>query len=737
MHADARIAIATEEGLRALEAAGPLLGPTVTPLGKAEAQLLATLRDAGEHGLPVTKILRPPAGKRVAAPLAVLARLEAAGLARTTWEESDGEGRTETWLRRTDLMREGANEEELQRILGRSKQRRVLLDELERRRDDGDGWVALGELRGPLPRVRDLLPPLVGAKLVELDERPRALDPFAAGLPEPTLPQAPTRDQSTALQDLRAAVDAGAYRCALLQGITGSGKTEVYLQLIADVRARGQGAIVLVPEIALTPQLADRFRARFGDEVAVLHSGLTPRQRLDAWQQIRRGLRPIVIGARSAVFAPVPRIGAIVVDEEHDASFKQEEGVRYHARDVALVRARSLGAVAVLGSATPSLESWAHARSGRYTWLRLRERPTPRPLPSVEIVPLSVHRADPQSLLTARLRQAIVETVGQGEQAILFLNRRGFTTTLVCGGCGAFQHCPDCSAPSMTYHLGRHRLMCHLCGHIEATPDRCSNCGASELVHAGVGTERVELALQRDLAGIRVLRLDRDSSRGRALVETLARFRNREADVLVGTQMLSKGHDFPGVTLVGILQGDQGLALPDPRAAERTFQLLTQVAGRAGRGDRAGRVLVQAWAIEHPAIRCAQQHDHDGFAQLELEQRERLGNPPCGHLALVRVQGLEPRAVEARAREIGRFLAARVAAVRSKHAGESIAELLGPVPSPIERIDRRTRWQMLVRTRQRPPLRWILGELRPELGPRDSGARQTIAAADIDPQSML
>jgi primosomal protein N' (replication factor Y) len=348
-----------------------------------------------------------------------------------------------------------------------------------------------------------------------------------------------------------------------------------------------------------------------------------------------------------------------------------------------------------------------------------------------------VHRADPETLLTGKLRQAIAETAGQGEQVILFLNRRGFTTTLVCGGCGTFQHCPDCSAPSMTYHLGRHRLMCHLCGHIEATPDRCTNCGATELVHAGVGTERVELALQRDLAGIRVLRLDRDATRGRALVDTLSRFRRGEADVLVGTQMLSKGHDFPGVTLVGILQGDQGLALPDPRAAERTFQLLTQVSGRAGRGDRAGRVMVQAWAVEHPAIRFAQAHDHDAFARHELEQRERLGNPPCGHLALVRVQGLDVGAVEARARALGRWLGDATAEVRSKHGGEPIAELLGPVPSPIERIDRRTRWQMLLRTRQRAALRWLLRSLRPKLGAQDSGARQTMATVDVDPQSML
>jgi primosomal protein N' (replication factor Y) len=522
---------------------------------------------------------------------------------------------------------------------------------------------------------------------------------------------------------------------ALLFGITGSGKTEVYLRLIAGVREAGGGAIVLVPEIALTPQLADRFRARFGDEVAVLHSGLTPQQRLDAAAHIRAGQRPIVIGARSAVFAPVPDLRVIVVDEEHDASFKQDEGVRYNARDVALVRARSLDAVVVLGSATPSLESWQGVREGRLGLWSLTTRPTPRPLPEVEIVNLKEHLPDHQTLLSAKLRSRLVETVAAGEQAILFLNRRGYTTAVSCKTCGSFQQCPDCSSPSMTYHLKRNRLMCHLCGHIEGAPKQCRSCGSSELEHGAAGTERIEVAIAADLPGVRVARLDRDTSRGKALLELLDKFRRHEADVLIGTQMLSKGHDFPGVTLVGVLRADQGLALPDFRATERVFQLLTQVAGRAGRGDRPGRVVIQTWAPEHPAIAYARTHDFEGFAAHELEARVRSGNPPIGYLALVRISGEDKSAVVTRAAQIG--TRARDLAERVRAGGQVDLQVLGPVDSPIERVNRRFRMQMLVRASGRAGLRWLLRHLRRELGQVGHGRVATSARVDVDPYSLL
>lgn len=751
-NADALLSRLTELGVAALSSDGPLLTGQLDTPTPMQRRVLEAVASAKGSGFPVARLtrLRP----RVVGALAVLASCEESGWCVTEWSDPEGGGpRTESHYRRTDLLRgAGTSEAQIRQVVGRSKQRRAILDLLENRTtgpvDDDGGWVSLSELRAPFSRARQLLQPLVDASLVAVVERPRRSDPFDSVGSAPAEPQDPTADQAAALAQLGIDLETGEFSSALLHGITGSGKTEVYLQLIARARARGQGAIVLVPEIALTPQLAERFAARFGEEVAVLHSALTPRQRLDVWQYIVQGDKPIVIGARSAVFAPVPRLAVIVVDEEHDGSFKQEDGVRYHARDVALVRARNAKALVVLGSATPSLETYERAREGRHRMLQLRTRPTPRPLPDVELVPLSVHRPDPASLLTAHLTRAIRRTVEAGEQAILFLNRRGFATSLTCTDCGSMQRCPDCSAPSMTYHLSRSRLLCHLCGHIETAPDACTECGSSALEHGGVGTERVELALTAALPNVRVLRLDRDAARGRQLLSTLSRFRRGEADVLVGTQMLSKGHDFPGVTLVGILQGDHGLAMPDPRAAERTFQLLTQVAGRAGRGERPGRVFIQAWTVDHPAIAFAAKHDFAGFAADELARRRGLANPPFGHLALVRVSGLDEARVRQRAAVLGRWLAGAVGVVMAGHpppeASEPDAEeaapmlaVLGPVPSPIERINRRVRHQILLRAMRRGPLRWLLTELRPHLGIQGTGARQTLAMVDVDPQSLL
>ena len=737
--ADVRKASLTKAGEAALASAREFVltpqggGPYVPSV--AEQRVLAALATAPRQELAVERLtsLKP----RINGVLRILGELATRELCTIRWDDGADDGaRVETHYRRTDYLREGAGgETKIQEIVGRSKQRRALLDMLETA--PPGAWLPAGELRGPFPRLRELIGGLLESGLVVAEERLRALDPFAAETHESSTPQAPTSDQERALASLIADMDAGSFAVSLLHGVTGSGKTEVYLQLIAEARRRGGGAIVLVPEIALTPQLSDRFRARFGDTVAVLHSGLTPRQRLDAWQQIRMGLRPIVIGARSAVFAPVANLKVIVVDEEHDASFKQEEGVRYNARDVALVRARDEKALAVLGSATPALETYEQARAGRYRWLRLDTRPTPRPLPQVEMVPLAVHRPDPDTLLTARMKAALTETVEAGEQAILFLNRRGFATTLVCGECGALHQCPDCSAPSMTYHLQRNRLMCHLCGHIEAPPERCRTCGQGEMLHGSAGTERVELAVSKEIPRARVLRLDRDTSRGKGLSETLTRFRNHEADLLVGTQMLSKGHDFPGVTLVGILQADHGLGMPDLRAAERTFQLLTQVSGRAGRGEKAGRVLMQAYSVSHPAVAMAAQHDFAGFAAWELEKRQQLGNPPFGFLALLRISGADEVAVRRRAEQIGAFVRACVEGAARQQEGRAPLALLGPVPSPIERVNRKIRWQLLIRASARPPLRWLLKQLRPQLGLDGSGDFKTSAVMDVDPQTLL
>lgn len=752
MGADPRRVKLSEAGAAALDrASSPLLARSASDaddsdegdpaagaatLETHDRRLLAQVHGAGAKPLAIAKLLGlvKKGELAISSPLARLARLAEAGLVEIEAGAAEAKrARTELHLRRTHRLRGGSRDEPaIAAAVGRSKQRRAVLDYLEVQ--SPGTWTPISELRGPFPRVRKLLGPLLDAGLVVGEQRLRELDPFAA-MPTRDEPPVLSAEQQVALAGLRERLDSGCFHAALLHGITGSGKTEIYLHLIAAARERGGGAIVLVPEIALTPQLAERFRARFGDAVAVLHSGLTPQQRLDAQGHIRAGRRPIVIGARSAIFAPVPGLEVIVIDEEHDASFKQDDGVRYNARDVALVRARSLDALVVLGSATPSLESWQGAHEGRLGLWSLTTRPTPRPLPEVEIINLKQHLPDAETLLSARLRECLLATVAAGEQAILFLNRRGFTTAIGCATCGSFQACPDCSASSMTYHLSRNRLMCHLCGHIEAAPQRCRACGSADLEHGAAGTERVEIAIAGDLPGVRVARLDRDTSRGKALLEVLDRFRRREADVLIGTQMLTKGHDFPGVTLVGVLRADQGLALPDFRATERVFQLLMQVAGRAGRGDRPGQVLIQTWAPDRPAIIHAKNHDYASFAAEELDNRRKHDNPPIGYLALVRITGEQRERVDARAQAIAEL--ARMLAERVARGGQARVEILGPADSPIERINRRLRMQILVRSGRRGALRWVLGHLRHELGTRGHGRTATSARVDVDPYSLM
>jgi primosomal protein N' (replication factor Y) len=480
---------------------------------------------------------------------------------------------------------------------------------------------------------------------------------------------------------------------------------------------------VLVPEIALTPQLAARFRARFGDEVVVLHSGMSGADRLAGWRRLRDGTAHIALGARSAVFAPVADLGVVVVDEEHDPSFKQEEGVRYHARDVALVRARRAGAVCVLGSATPSLESYHGARSGRYRLLELHARAHARPLPEVELVDLRTWQPDAETLLTAPLAAALEQTLAAGEQAILFLNRRGFATFVVCVGCGHAFRCPRCSV-SLTYHRAGDRLRCHYCAHHERVPTACPKCQASATIKRfGLGTEKIEEAIAARYPRARVARLDRDTAAGRGLEDVLGRFGRREIDVLVGTQMVTKGHDFPGVTLVGVLLADGALSLPDFRAAERTFQLLTQVAGRAGRGDRPGRVVIQTYSPTHHAVTCAGTHDYSGFFAAETAVRAELVYPPHGRLVAVRLDG--PR--ENDVRDAARLLASRAASLGSD------VSVLGPAEAPLARLKGRTRWHVWLKHPDRPTLRSFARALVADLEP----PRDVRVTVDVDPVSAM
>jgi primosomal protein N' (replication factor Y) (superfamily II helicase) len=496
--------------------------------------------------------------------------------------------------------------------------------------------------------------------------------------------------------------DRRAFAPFLLHGVTGSGKTEVYLRVIAKALEAGRTALVLVPEISLTPQLAARFRARFGDLVAILHSGLSETARFGEWSRLRRGEARIAVGARSAVFAPMTGLGVIVVDEEHDGSFKQDEGVRYHARDVALVRAQRAGAVCVLGSATPSLESAAHAERGAYRKLVLTQRPTARPMPEVEIIDLRTYVPDGDAMLSAPLRAAIGGALAAGDQTILFLNRRGFATFVLCRACGHAFRCPHCSV-SLTYHRHSDRLSCHYCGFAQRVPDACPSCGATGTIERkGLGTEKVADAVAAAFPSARVARLDRDVATGAKIEAVLARVARREVDVLVGTQMVTKGHDFPGVTLVGVLCADTGLTLPDFRASERTFQLLAQVAGRAGRGDKPGRVMIQTYRPSAPAVVAAAAHDYARFFAAESAARAELGYPPHGRLIAVRVDGADAHEVAGVAQQL-----ARLAEAAARQPGATQVEVRGPVPAPLERLRNRTRWQIWLRSTDRHALRRV------------------------------
>ncbi len=533
--------------------------------------------------------------------------------------------------------------------------------------------------------------------------------------------------QQAALDVLVAALGKG-YSGYLLHGITGSGKTEVYLRLIAQARAQGKGALVLVPEIALTPQLAARFRARFGDDVAVLHSALPAAERLAAWRRLRSGEVGIAVGARSAVFAPVHGLAVVVVDEEHDGSFKQEDGVRYHGRDLAVMRAHQAKAVVVLGSATPSLESFRNVLVGRFRRLLLPTRANPaaaaRPLPPVEIIDLRRHQMGPDQLLAPPLVEAVAEALAAGEQTILFLNRRGFSTLMHCPACGAVLRCSSCDV-SMTLHRGREKLICHYCGRAAAIPTRCPACKQAALQGLGTGTERVESVVRALFPSARVARLDRDTTDGQRnrLEKLLARVHERQIDILVGTQMVTKGHDFGGVTLVGVLQPDQGMHLPDFRAAERTFQLLEQVAGRAGRGDRPGRIVVQTFCPEHPAIQFLRTHDYEGFVRDELARRESASYPPFSRMIALRLDGRHEASVRA---------AATSAAAHARAQAGAAVHVLGPAEAPIARLRGRSRYQIWLRGTDRAKLQATARAAAEVTLPRDLRL-----AIDVDPQSVL
>ena len=555
---------------------------------------------------------------------------------------------------------------------------------------------------------------------------PRGSQDFVA-----TKPPDLSAEQERALAGIRPALqDPAKHRPIVLKGITGSGKTEVYLRAICEVLEMGKTALVLVPEISLTPQTVERFRSRFspqGIEVAVLHSHLSEGERHDEWHRVRDGQVRIAIGARGAVFAPLENLGLIVIDEEHDTSYKQDEGPRYHARDLAVVRGKLEPCAVLLGSATPSLESFENCRKGKYDLLELTHRHDGCVLPVFRVVDMRLRSKDGErndQFISPKLANAIEARLAKGEQTILFLNRRGYFTVLACKACGKTVECPHCSV-SLALHRAEDRARCHLCGYSMKPPRRCLQCQDPQIAFSGVGTEKVEAAVRKMFPQARVARMDSDTmTRKNAYHETLGAFRSRKIDILVGTQMIAKGLHFPGVTLVGIISADSALHLPDFRAGERTFQLLVQVAGRAGRGDAEGEVIVQTFTPAHPSLQFAKSHDFDGFAVHELEMRKNFGHPPFSHLVLLTVRADTDQKAE---------FAARTLAKKLTDAVPPSVVVSPAAPAPLARVRGMYRYQIVARGQQIRAITQAIKETSAELKlPKD-----VHLAIDVDPMAVL
>jgi len=589
-----------------------------------------------------------------------------------------------------------------------------------------DGEISLPKLADMSGAGSGVLPGLVKKGFVTTRKVDYKGDPFAGIGREGAKPPELTAEQAHALSEITERLKQGKFHVVLLHGVTGSGKTEVYLQALRTVVNQGRQGIVLVPEISLTPQTVRRFRARF-DRVTVLHSKLTDAETRAQWQRIHAGQADVVIGSRSAVLAPVRSLGLLVVDEEHEMSFKAQSVPRYHPRDVGVWRARQENALVILGSATPSLESLHNADVGKYTRIDLKRRVDDRPLPRVDIVSMGEEFAERKrfTIISRRLRNLMEQSLARGDQVILFLNRRGFATNVNCKDCGFVLRCPQCDV-AMTYHRQSGIVRCHYCNARARPPTECPVCASTAIRHFGVGTERIEATVAKLFPECPVARMDSDSMQGRHKYrDTLNAFRDGQVKILLGTQMIAKGLDFPNVTVVGVLNADVTLNLPDFRAAERTFQLLTQVAGRTGRGPKGGRVIVQTFSPEHSCIQQAARHDYPGFARKELEHRRMLGYPPFKRMARIVAEAKKEDKAEVKCEEMARAL--RAAAL------EHGVQILGPAPAPIERLKGKRRWHLLVKADGPAPLHAVLREAAHALKSA-SGVQVTV---DVDPVAML
>jgi primosomal protein N' (replication factor Y) (superfamily II helicase) len=697
-----------------------------------EAVLVDWLRASGPGPHPVARLRRETADR---AWWPVIRRLEERGILRVRSElpRTEPAVRTRRVLR---LTRELPSLRERDEIFGRARRQRECWEWVE----TVGGSIEVTQLVGQHNFSYPVIRALVDRELATVEEEVVPRDPYALIEPGTEARHDPTPAQAAAIGRLIQAGRSAEPGTFLVRGVTGSGKTLVYVELLRDVVERqGRSAIVLVPEIALTPQTVGRFRAVFGDRVAVLHSALSDGERYDEWRALRSGEKRIAVGARSAVFAPLFDVGAIIVDEEHEATYKQAEAPRYHARELAIVRAGLERAVCVLGSATPALESWVNATAGKYGLIELPERVGGQPMPAVRVVDLREERravrersgTSESVVLSTALREAVKTRLERGEQSILLLNRRGYANFVQCRDCGHVWDCPSC-AVSLTFHRRRARLTCHYCLYEEDTPETCVRCSSTELSFRGVGTEQVERTVEEAFPAASIARMDVDTTAQKwAHHRILDKVGSGEIDILLGTQMIAKGLDFPNVTLVGVINADVGINLPDFRATERTFQLVTQVAGRAGRGPKGGEVLIQTSLPTHYAITCSLEHDFIRFAELELEARRSPLYPPFCKLVNVVVSGLDEagtqQATEAATQWIQGLIGAR---------GLADVEVVGPAPCPIEKIRDRWRWHFLLRSRNAS----AIGRVSRYFGERfrlPSGRHDLRIAIDRDPVALL
>jgi primosomal protein N' (replication factor Y) (superfamily II helicase) len=593
----------------------------------------------------------------------------------------------------------------------------------------GGDWIARKELAREYSGARKALVSLQARGLVTSEERLVYRDPF--GEPPPFFPK-PDRlsiEQAAALEEIEPAIRSKKFAPFLLHGVTGSGKTEIYLRAAEAALQMSRSVLVLVPEIALATQVEAHFLSRFGDQVAILHSGLSPGERFDQWQRLAGGKAMIVIGARSAVFAPLQDPGLIIVDEEHDSAYKQEDGLLYQARDLAVLRGSLQQATVLLGSATPAVTSFRHARTGKYRLLSLKSRIEDRPLPQVTVIDLRAVKtvSGRPPLFSQPLIASLRETLTTGDQSLIFLNRRGFANLLLCGQCGQTLQCRHCHV-TMTLHKGRRELLCHYCGYKLTSATICSNCHSAELLEIGFGTERVETELARLFPRARIARLDRDTSADRKkYMAILQAVRQREVDILVGTQMIAKGLHFPHVTLVGVVWADAGMGLPDYKAGERTFQLLAQVTGRTGRGDKPGRVFIQTHQPDHYGVVTARHHDYYSFFDQEIALRRNLGYPPFCRLINLKLEGEKEAEVQDAALELAR--SAR------RFSGRGL-DVLGPAPAPLSKLRGRYRWQLLLKGSELESLHHFCSRLveQPPAAIRSKTVKLTV---DVDPDNML